>query len=82
MGRKLVQKDAKIGSIFGSTFLKPLELFRCLLGAFLGLSRLSWTAFAPQKPLRTEGFFRVFANAGFCDFEALDGPLRAHLGPS
>ena len=27
-------------------------------------------------------FSQVFANAGFWDLEALDGPLGAHLGPS
>ena len=31
----MVQKVAKIGSIFGSTFLKHLELFKRLLGAFV-----------------------------------------------
>jgi hypothetical protein len=46
---KLVQKVAKIGSIFGSTFLKPLERFRRLLGSLLGLQRLSWTALEAQK---------------------------------
>ena len=34
------------------------------------------------NPMKNIMFFKVFANAGFCDFEALNGPLRAHLGPS
>ena len=36
-------------SIFGSLFFEVLELFGCLLGAFLGLLRLSWEATGPQK---------------------------------
>ena len=39
---------------------------------------LSWTALEPQKPSK----LKVFANASLCNFEALDGPLRAHLGHS
>ena len=36
-------------SIFGSLFLGVLELFVCLLGAFLGLLRLSWEASGPKN---------------------------------
>ena len=47
---KFVKKLVIFGSIFGSLFLGVLELFGCLLGAFLGLLRLSWEASGPQKP--------------------------------
>ena len=33
---------------FGFLFLGVLEFFGCLLGAFLGLLRLSWEAFGPK----------------------------------
>ena len=81
---KLVKQVAKIGSILGCTFLKPLELFRCLLGAFLGLSRLSWTALAPQKPLKTYGFLRFLQMQVFATLKLLMGllePILAALRP-
>ena len=37
------------GSIFGSRFFAVLELFGCLLGAFLGLLRLFWEASGPKN---------------------------------
>ena len=55
---KLVQKLIILGSIFGSLFCWALELSGCLLGAFLGLLRLSWEASGPQKPKKTLGFLR------------------------
>ena len=79
---KIIKKLMILGSIFGSLFVEALELLGCLLGAVLGLLRLSWEASGPQKPEKSFWFFKVFANAGFWDFEALDGPFRAHLGPS
>jgi len=39
-------------------FFEALELFGCLLGAFLGLLRLSWGVFGPQKRWKTAGFIR------------------------
>ena len=50
----------------------------------MGLQRLSWKAMDTQKPEKTHGFSRIFANAGFRYFEALDGPpgpILAPLGP-
>ena len=47
---KPLQNLTFLRSIFGSLFLKVLELFRGLLGAFLGLLRLSWEASGSQKP--------------------------------
>ena len=44
----VAQNLLKIRRIFGCHLFANLELFRCLLGAFLGLSRLSWTAFEPK----------------------------------
>ena len=44
IAKKLVQTMLLFGSIFGSRFFEVLELFGCLLGAFLGLLRLSWEA--------------------------------------
>ena len=49
MGPKLVQQFLNLGSIFGSLLFEVLELLGCLLGAFLGLLRLSWEASGPQK---------------------------------
>ena len=46
---KLVQKLSILGSIFGSLFFEVLELLGCLLGAFLGLLRLSWEASRAKK---------------------------------
>ena len=78
----MVQTVAKIGSIFGSTFLKPLERFRRLLGVFLGPPKAVLDGLGSSKTMKNCRFFKVFANACFCDFEALKRPLRAHLGPS
>ena len=49
MGPKFVKKVINLGSIFGSLFLGVLELFRCLLGALLGLLRLAWQASGPKN---------------------------------
>ena len=49
MDPKLVQNLTFLGSIFGSLFLEVLELFGGLLGAFLGLLRLSWEASGAKK---------------------------------
>ena len=81
MAPKLVKKMIILGSIFGSLFVEALELLGCLLGAFLGLQRLSWTALDP-KNLKNQQFFKVFANAGFWVLEALNGPLGLILAPS
>jgi hypothetical protein len=50
MAPKLVKKMIILGFIFGSLFVEALELLGCLLGAVLGLLRLSWEASGPQKP--------------------------------
>ena len=73
---KFVQKLINLGSIFGCPFCWVLELFEGVLGAFLGLLRLSWEASGPQKP------YEVFANAGFWVLEALNGLLGLILAPS
>ena len=52
------------------------------LGCLLGPSEAVLDGLGPPKTFNNRGFFKVFANAGFRDFEALDGPLGAHLGPS
>ena len=82
MAPKLVKKLIILGSIFGSLFVEALELLGCLLGAVLGLLRLSWEASGPQKPKKNLQFFKVFANAGFWVLEALNGPLGLILAPS
>ena len=56
---KPLQNSTFLRSIFGLLFLKVLELFRDLLGAFLGLLRLSWEASGSQKPKKNM-FFEVF----------------------
>ena len=78
---KRLQNSTFFGSIFGSLFWKVLELSRDLLGAFLGLLRLSWDASGSQKPKKNM-VFDVFGNVTFCVFEALDGPLGLILRPS
>ena len=47
-------------------FLEVLELLGCLLGAFLGLLKLSWEAYGPQKPVKTMGF-QGFWKCSFLD---------------
>ncbi len=49
MGLKLVPKLIFFGFIFGSLVFEVLELFGCLLGAFMGLWSLSWEASGLQK---------------------------------
>ena len=50
MGSKLSTKFIFFGLRFGTFFFEVLELFGCLLGAFMGLWSLSWEASGPQKP--------------------------------
>ena len=45
-GKKLLL----LGPIFGFLFFEALGLFGCLLGALLGVLRLSWETSGPQKP--------------------------------
>ena len=82
MAQKLIKKMIILELFFGSCFFEVLELFGCLLGAFLGLLRLSWEASGPQKHLKTARFSQAFANAGFWVFRALDDPLGLILAPS
>ena len=49
------------------------------LGSLLGPSKAVLDGLGTPKTIKDLMFF---ANVGFWDFEALDGPLRAHLGPS
>ena len=53
---KPLQNSTFLRSIFGLLFLKVLELSRDLLGAFLGLLRLSWEASGSQKPKKKQVF--------------------------
>ena len=74
----------KIIIIFGSSFFEPLELFRCLLGAFLGLPRLSWTALEPPKHIKNCRFLIVLQMQVFWTLTLLTGllgPILAPLGP-
>ena len=49
-GPKISPNGDNFGAHFWIPFCWVLELFGSLLGAFLGLLRLSWEAFGPQKP--------------------------------
>ena len=49
LGPKIGQNLLIFGSNFGSLLLGVLEVFGCLLGAFLGLLRLSWEASRAKK---------------------------------
>ena len=64
MAPKVIQKLVNFRSFFGPLFFQVLELFKCLLGIFLGLPRLSWTALDP-KSIENLCFFKVFAHAVF-----------------
>ena len=84
MGPKLIQKLAIFGFIFGSLVFEVLELFGCLLGAFMGLWSLSWEAPGPQKPRKTNGFLRFLQMQDFGSLRllvALLGPSSPLLGP-
>jgi hypothetical protein len=69
-------------SFLGYIFFEVLGLFRGLLGALLGLLRLSWEASGPQKVLFYHGETTLLKNAAFWVFEVLDGPLGFVLPPS
>jgi hypothetical protein len=72
------------GFIFGSLVFEVLELFGCLLGAFMGLWSLSWEAPGPQKPEKTNGFLRFLQMQDFGSLKllvALLGPSSPLLGP-
>ena len=53
-----------------------------LLGSLLGPSKAVLDGLGTPKTIKNYVLFEGFANAGSWDFEALDGPLGAHLGPS
>ena len=80
---EFVQNLLNFGSIFGALFVEALELFGCILGAFLGLLRLSWQPLDPkniEKPM----VFKGFGIAEFWLCEPLDGSLGlvlTALGP-
>ena len=66
------------GIHFLSLFLKVLELFWCLLGAFLGLPRLSWKALDPKNIEKLKMFLRFLQLQVFGALRLLMGLL----GPS
>ena len=88
---KPLQNSTFLRSIFGLLFLKVLELSRDLLGAFLGLLRLSWDASGSQKPTKNEGFLRFLTMSLFVSSKLLMallgsscgllGPIRRQNGP-
>ena len=88
---KPLQNSTFLRSIFGLLFLKVLELSRDLLGAFLGLLRLSWGASGSQKPTKNGGFLRFLEMSLFGSLKllmallgtscALLGPIRCQNGP-
>ena len=81
---KISQKIVNFWAQFWIFLLGVLEVFGFLLGAFLGLLRLSWEASGP-KNLQKRRFFEVFENAAFWFFEAPDGSfglILALLGHS
>ena len=84
MGSKMVQDFIFWGSILGSLVFEVLELFGCLLGAFMSLWSLSWEAPGPQKPRKTEGFLRFLQMQLFGSLESLMAllvPSWLLLGP-
>ena len=82
METKLLQKLSILGSFFESFFWVALELFPGLLGALLGLLRLSWEASGPQKVWFYYRKTTLFENAAFRVFAALDGRLGLVWPPS
>jgi hypothetical protein len=84
MGPKLVKKLIFFGFIFGSFVFEVLELFGCLLGAFMGLWSLSWEASGPHKPRKTNCFLRFLQMQDFGSGKllvALWGLSSPLLGP-
>ena len=89
--QKPFQNSTFLRSIFGFLFWKVLELSRDLLGAFLGLLRLSWEASGSQKPTKNEGFLRFLEMSLFGSSKLLMallgtscgllGPIRRQNGP-
>ena len=65
MEPKVVQHLLKFGPIFGSLFVEALELFGCLLGAFLGLLRLSWEVLDPKNIEKPMVFLRFLELQSF-----------------
>ena len=87
MAPKLVKNLLILGSFFGCLFCWVLKLFGCLLGALLGLPRLSWEASGPQKPSKTACFLsflqmQAFENVAFWVFETIADTLGFILPPS
>ena len=83
-GYKICPKNKEIASMIRHLLFEVLELYRCLLRAFLAPPRLFWMAFDFQKPLRTYGFSMFLQMQCFRSFEALDGlfgPISAALNP-
>ena len=78
MGPQLVQKLIILGFIFGSLVFKVLELFVCLLGAFMELWSLCWGASGPQKHEKTIWFLSFLQMQDFRSLKL----LVALLGPS
>ena len=52
------------------------------LGSLLGFPKALLGCLWTPKTLKNLKFFKVFANAGFWVFEALNGPLAPILAPS
>ena len=76
MGAKFINFWVQLQTFFGGL----LELLGCLLGAFLGLLRLSWEA-SRVKKCRQSHAKTGFVNAVFWFFEAPNGPLGLILVP-
>ena len=69
-------------------FLSFCSALQVSLGSLLGPSEAVLDGLATPNTFQNQLFFIVFANAGFCDFEALDGsfgvpswPLLGQSGP-
>ena len=84
LGSKMGAKFINFWVQLQTFFLGLLELLGCLLGAFLGLLRLSWEASGPQKHQKIEGFLRFLKMQLFGSLEllmALLGSSCPLLGP-
>ena len=62
---KISQKIVNFRAQFWIFLLGVLELFGFLLGAFLGLLRLSWEASGPKNMKKTDGFLRYLKRQFF-----------------
>ena len=82
LGPKIAPKLVQFFMIFGSNFgflFWGLGVLWVSFGSLLGPLEALLRGLCSLKPLKTNWFFKVFANAGFWFFEACDGSFGLFL---